>query len=1071
MNFRFSVTAISLLTLGFASGQPLSQPQQSDAGGVLRKLSIAAFGGSGQTSIQALVTDSRGNIFVAGTTSSPDFPVKNAAQPVLADATIVSTSDLGVTWTRVGSPPGVTSVLVPDPAVPQVLFVGTNQGIFKSKDGGQTWRQVYAFQPTPQFGGLQFSGALVIDPGNHLRLAALGNNNSSGALIRSLDNGETWTSSCPVASCQGQLVADPSGSGVLAILTAGWLYVSRDWGLTFNTTNPPAVGELIAVAMVPSHPGWIYVAAAAGTLGSLYLSTDYGATWTTRASPPTNFSAIYALAVDPDQFNVLVAATADGLYQSTDGASSWSLQSRTGGAAPDMPSPFALVSHKCNPAGGLYALVFGSSYNQVAFSPDDGATFMTPKLNWVASLATGPNCVAYAIHQPGQASDAFIAKLAADGSILWATYLGGSDRDTAVGLAVDTQGNAYVAGNTLSPDFPATVPRIGVEGSSSAFVTKYSPDGKIAYSAVIGGEATNNAFAIAVDSSGNAHLLGDTDSLKFPVTPGALDSTPEPGDYAGFLMKLSPSATVVYSALIAGAGAILIGADDQPILAGTGAAPGLPPPPDGTYPDFVMKLDTTGSHVVQAAYIPGTGLSQSAPSALGADSSGNLVVLGTAYGNTFPITPGAYTFPVASECQAFSGVYVTKLTASDWRPIYSAFLPCGGQSGAAAMDGAGAVIFTAEAGLGFPMHNPLLAAPTCPYDSSEPPPTSAFIARLSADGSTLQFGSYLDTCGAPPVALAGDGSIYVGVANNNLTRGVPNSIAGVLHLSATNTPAISLNHISNAFSGDSSAVVGGGLYSLSVSGFQPPAIDLRLNPGQDLPVELGGVEVTFDGVYASILRTGPGQIIVAPPWNLPAQANVHRGTSVRHFSGENIFTSIRVSYNGVVSNSVFMPVSNQLPGLLPIGFPTIASSPGSFPDGNVRNQDGTQNDADHPAAAGSTITVFVTGMGVAQPSFTPGSVATSKTLAVVPPIYSSWADIVDTDFYTSYPPLTAYSVPGFVSALFQIPIQVPSSIQSLGGTDVGNGVQRVPLSLSIYGPPVLGFVPPPAGSGINVYLK
>src|SRR5580698_4061212 len=137
MNFRFSVTAISLLTLGFASGQPLSQPQQSDAGGVLRKLSIAAFGGSGQTSIQALVTDSSGNIFVAGTTSSPDFPVKNAAQPVLADATIVSTSDLGVTWTRVGSPPGVTSVLVPDPAVPQVLFVGTNQGIFKSKDGGQ----------------------------------------------------------------------------------------------------------------------------------------------------------------------------------------------------------------------------------------------------------------------------------------------------------------------------------------------------------------------------------------------------------------------------------------------------------------------------------------------------------------------------------------------------------------------------------------------------------------------------------------------------------------------------------------------------------------------------------------------------------------------------------------------------------------------------------------------------------------------------------------------------------------------------------------------------------------------
>ncbi len=1057
------IAAFSILTPGFALGQ-----LQSDAGGVLRKLSIAAFGGSGETSIQALATDSSGNIFVAGTTNSQDFPAKNAAQPVLADAIIVRTNDLGTTWTHVGSPPGVTSVLVPDPVAPQVLFAGTSFGIFKSTDGGQTWRRVYAFQPSPQLGGFQFGGALVIDPGNHLRLAALGNNNSSGMLLRSLDNGETWTAGCPGDTCGGQLIADPSGSGALAILTAGWLYVSRDWGLTFNTTNPPAMGDLIAAAMVPSRPGWIYVAAAAGTLGSLYLSTDYGATWTGRARPPTNFSGIYALAVDPDQFNVLVAATVDGLYLSTNGASSWILQTRASSGAPNLFSPFALVSNQCNPAGGLYALVDGSSYNQVVFSPDDGATFMTPKLNWVASLATGPNCVAYAVHQPGQASDAFIAKLAPDGSILWATYLGGSDRDTAVALAVDAQGNAYMAGNTFSPDFPATIPRIGVEGGSSVFVTKYSPDGKIAYSAVIGGEATNNALAIAVDSSGNAHLLGFTNSLSFPITPGALDSTPPPGDYTGFLMKLSADATVIYSAFVADAGAILIGADDQAVVAGNGPAPGLPPPPSGTSPDFVMKLDSTGSHVVQAAYIQGTGLSQSAPSALAADASGNLVVFGTVYGTTFANTPGAYNPPVAAECEAFSGVYVSKLGASDWNPIYSAFLPCGGQSGSAAVDSTGAVILTAEAGLGFPMRNPLLAAPTCPFDFSEPPPTSAVIARLSADGSTLDFSSFLDTCGAPPIALAGDGSFYVEVAKDNFANGVPNSIAGVLHLSPTTTQPISLNQISNAFSGDSSAVVGGGLYSLTVSGFQPPAINLRLNPHQDLPTELGGVGVTFDGVAASILSTSPGRIIVAPPWNLPAQASGRSGISVRHFSGENLFTSIRVSCNGAVSNSVFMPVSNQLPGLLPLNFPAVPMSRGSFPDGNVRNQDGTQNDAEHPAAAGSTITVFVTGMGVAQPSRTPGSIATSKTLATVVPIYSTWAYSGET--FTPPPPALAYSVPGFVSLLFQLPILVPNSPQSLGGTDVGNGVQRVPFSLTPYYAPFNG-PGPPASSVIGVYLK
>ena len=105
---RLFFATISLLTLGLAHAQQGSAAhpaEQSDAGGVLRKFSIASLGGSGQTSIQALATDTGGNIFVAGTTNAPDFPVKNAAQPVLADATIMSTSDLGTTWNHVGSPP------------------------------------------------------------------------------------------------------------------------------------------------------------------------------------------------------------------------------------------------------------------------------------------------------------------------------------------------------------------------------------------------------------------------------------------------------------------------------------------------------------------------------------------------------------------------------------------------------------------------------------------------------------------------------------------------------------------------------------------------------------------------------------------------------------------------------------------------------------------------------------------------------------------------------------------------------------------------------------------------------
>src|SRR5579863_189765 len=131
--------ALILLALHFARPQPgtAAAPQENaNAGGVLRKLSIAGFGGSGQTSIQALATDSNGNILVAGSTNAPDFPVKNAAQPVLADTAILGTSDLGKTWTHVASPPGSISALAPDPVDPQILFAGTNSGIFKSSDGG-----------------------------------------------------------------------------------------------------------------------------------------------------------------------------------------------------------------------------------------------------------------------------------------------------------------------------------------------------------------------------------------------------------------------------------------------------------------------------------------------------------------------------------------------------------------------------------------------------------------------------------------------------------------------------------------------------------------------------------------------------------------------------------------------------------------------------------------------------------------------------------------------------------------------------------------------------------------------
>ncbi|HEY1335917.1 MAG TPA: SBBP repeat-containing protein [Bryobacteraceae bacterium] len=1021
---------------------------------MLQRLAIANFGGSGQNSIQAMATDSDGNVFVAGTTNSPDFPVKNAFQSALGEASVLRTTDLGNTWTRVPAPLDITAVF-PDPVAQQILFGGGTAGIYKSADAGQTWQVVYPFSP-----GVWLQ-SLAIDPGNDLRIAAtvsLG----SGSLIRSLDGGVTWSQSPPSTSA-GALVADPGGSGALVVYGTA-AFISRDWGLTFNAIYPTgAMGFSSTIAFDPSHRGWIYMDVAGGVVGSLWLSTDFGATWTSKASPPPGSNAIMRLAVDPDIPTTLVAATPGGLYLSTDGAASWKPTSKVGDPFDvDESHPLFLVSRSCNPGGGLFAVGIGAGAGSfgIAFSPDYGVTWRTPQLTQVTGLAAGAGCAVYAARTAAaNGADAFVAKLAPDGEVLWSTFLGGLDRDAPVGIAVDAQGNAYVAGTTFSSDFPSTIPRIGVAGLNSTFVTKFWPDGTLAYSVLIGGELTNNASGIAVDSAQNAYVTGGTNSVSFPVTPGAMVTQISPQTYTGFLVKLSATGAELVGTYLGPsytqATSIVIAADQSPILAGTGGAPGLPAPPQGASPTFIMKLDRTASQVVSAAYIQG--MTAGGAALLATAPDGNVVVVGQSNDSSLP-TPGAYVSPPSSsECGDLNpvsfflvgGLYIAKLDAQSWQPIYAALLnpPCGISPGAVAVDTSGAVVLGLSSGAGLPLRGPLLAGPACSLFTSA-------IAKLSPDGSTLQYATYLDDCGVPSLTLAADGSTLVGVSSRA-------GQAGVLRLNTANVSPLSLDSISNAFSGNSNAVVGGGLYTILGTGFQPPASDLGLNPSQDLPRQLGGVQVKFGGTPAAIARLAPGQVTVAVPEKL-----VLPGYEVSpHLKQDGRFTSVQLFYNGKASNTVLMPVQTFLPDLLTLSYPN--PQPLQNADANARNQDGTMNDANHPAPAGSTIAIFATGLGATKPyTANPGAVSSSSSTAPVMPVYSSWQRF---SLGFSAVPYSVSSVPGFVSAMFQIQVPVPTDISSLGGVDVGNGARRVSIGLR-HGPPVPSPLAPLSNS-VSVYVK
>jgi uncharacterized protein (TIGR03437 family) len=1012
-------------------------------GGVLRHLSFASFTGSGQTSIQSVATDTAGNVYVAGTTSSSDLPVENAAQPVFGEARILRSTDLGATWSRLGNLPVDISAVAPDPVAPQVLFAGGSTGIYKSADAGQTWRLVHAFAS-----GTSVSVSIAIDPGNHLRVAAL--TSYGNTLSRSLDGGETWSDSRgPSVVTAGTLVVDPSASGALIAGSFG-ISISRDWGVTFSPLGPPG-GTPSTAAFDPSHPGWIYVGTSLGAQGRLSLSTDFGATWTSKASPPTGFSLILNLAVDPDQSSTLVAATPDGFYKSTDGADSWTRVSAPGRSfLPEGHYAFALVSRRCSPTGGLFALGSAAAGTyQVAFSPDGGTSWNTPRLTQVTSVTTGLGCAAYVTRNV--TTDAFAAKFAPDGTTLWSTFLGGSDADSAVALAVDGEGGVYITGNTSSPDFPSTAPRTGPAGPNSVFAIRLSADGKLLYSVLIGGEANNAAIALATDGNQNAYIAGRTSSQNFPVTPGVLITKLDAGSYTGFLVKLTPAGTLVYATYLGSSytfpGTILVSANEEVVVGGTGAVPGEPPPA-GQAGQFLVRLDKDASHVNASISLGPVGY-VSGPMALAADAQGNLFLAGPAGESN--VTPGAYLSPLLpGPCTARmplgGNIYVTKLAAAGWSRIYSALLraPCGIQPGGIVLDRSGAATVALVTGSGLALRGPWVGGAACSTNSSA-------IARINADGSALEFATYLDNCGLPAIASGPSGSLYVGASAS-----VGGTGAEVLRLDPGRTSAISLDQIANAFSGDASAVAATGLYTLSGSGFSPPAIGLGLQPTADLPTQLGDVQVKFDGIPAAILQTGPGRAIAAAPPQLPAHGQ--RGVPPR-------FTAVQIISRGTMSNTVWMPIAASLPGLLSADYlaPQLHTD---YADGIVRNADGTQNDTNHPASAGSTITIFSTGMGVTNPPVNPGAVARAADAVPVTPVFSSWATFSPG---STTPPEAVTTVPGYVSAMFQIRIRVPDGIQNLYGTALPNGVRRVQLGLR-FQIPVSSFIPI-ATNVIGVYVK
>ena len=354
----------------------------------------------------------------------------------------------------------------------------------------------------------------------------------------------------------------------------------------------------------------------------------------------------------------------------------------------------------------------------------------------------------------GFGSPSFVSKLTPDGTALvYSTFLGGSGGDTANGIAVDSAGNAYIAGTTASTNFPLLNPIQGtLKGTSNAFITKLNPQGSaLVFSTYLGGTATDTVAGIALDPQLNIYLAGTTTSIDFPTTANAFQLH---NGAAGFT-------TDVFN------------------------QPGSPTNP------FVTKINAAGNALVYSTYLGGSGnfsqtgylyqVGADSASGIAVDSLGEAVVVGTTLSNDFP-TQG----PIQPKNNAqfetsnftigtASNGFVTKLNADGTGLVFSTYLGGGGaqfgcsqvmgdlgdNANAVAVDSAGNVFATgATRSPDFPTKNPIQPFLGANTGNSGPNfgytqvlNTNAFITAYKADGSAYIYSTFLggngyDSCPA-----------------------------------------------------------------------------------------------------------------------------------------------------------------------------------------------------------------------------------------------------------------------------------------------------------------------------------
>lgn len=379
----------------------------------------------------------------------------------------------------------------------------------------------------------------------------------------------------------------------------------------------------------------------------------------------------------------------------------------------------------------------------------------------------------------GGQGDGFIAKVAPNGAPVFSTYLGGNFVDQINDVVADGQGNVYVTGQTGSVNFPiVNAFQPAYAGGWDAFVTKLNPAGSaLVYSTFLGGSDADNGVGLAVDTAGAAYLTGDTQSTNFPTkTPfqPALSGTID-----AFVTKIAPAgSSLVYSTYLGGnAGefgwSIAVTSSGQAVVSGDTTSistfptknafqPACAPSAAVCWDVFVTRFTANGQALVFSTYLGGNDVES-------VDRGFSVAV--DAFGITYVTgMTGSTNFPVQNAYQPFYGgqidVFVTRFSRMG-RLLSSTYL-----GGSNSDVGYGIAVHRAPGSAATGIH---LSGLTISEDFPVVAPLQAnlggfedpFVARMSLAANSLLFSTYFggtngrEEYGATGIALDAQGNTFI----------------------------------------------------------------------------------------------------------------------------------------------------------------------------------------------------------------------------------------------------------------------------------------------------------------------